>query len=30
MLAQQEQIKANQEPMRNDKKISEAKKALTL
>jgi hypothetical protein len=30
MLAQQEQIKANQEQMRNDKKISEAKKALTL
>jgi competence protein ComGC len=29
-LAQQGQIKANQEQMRNDKKISEAKKALTL
>jgi hypothetical protein len=30
MLAQQEWIKANQEHMRNDKKISEAKKVLTL
>jgi hypothetical protein len=30
MLAQQEHIKANQKQMRNDKKISEAKKALTL
>ena len=29
-LAHQGQIKANQEQMRNDKKISEVKKALTL